>query len=138
MCDLSAMYVLSFGRLLWVVCDVSVLFGTCQALLTMKYHVIFKGRKTGVYSTWMECSHQVFGFLGNLHKSYGTKEEAEEALAMFQKLEQGVEDDARPRLDAVNKEKEVKVEGVNLSVKDVILCLLVVLVVFQWYLLYKL
>jgi hypothetical protein len=54
-----------------------------NAVLHMKFYVVFKSRKTGVYDTWMECESQVSGYSRNLHKSYGNRQEAEEALAWF-------------------------------------------------------
>lgn len=46
-----------------------------------KYYVVWKGRKTGVFTTWQECSAQVTGFTGAEYKSF---ENYEAARAAFQ------------------------------------------------------
>lgn len=46
-----------------------------------KYYVVWKGRKTGVFTTWQECSAQVTGFNGAEYKSF---ENYEVAKAAFQ------------------------------------------------------
>ncbi len=46
----------------------------------MKYYVVWKGRKTGLFNTWAECSAQVSGFTGAEYKSFPTRRAAEEAL----------------------------------------------------------
>lgn len=45
-----------------------------------KYYVVWKGRKTGVYTTWAECSTQVTGFNGAEYKSFENREAAEAAF----------------------------------------------------------
>ncbi|WP_059105796.1 ribonuclease H [Shouchella shacheensis] len=45
-----------------------------------KFYVVWKGRKTGIFSTWAECEAQVKGFPGAAFKSFATKGEAEAAL----------------------------------------------------------
>lgn len=44
-----------------------------------KYCVIWKGCKTGVFSTWQECSAQVIGFNEAEYKSFENCEVAEAA-----------------------------------------------------------
>lgn len=46
-----------------------------------KFYVVWKGRKTGVFSTWAECEAQVKGFTGARFKSFATKAEAEKAFS---------------------------------------------------------
>ena len=46
-----------------------------------KYYVVWKGHKTGVFTTWQECSAQVTGFNGAEYKSF---ENYEAANAAFQ------------------------------------------------------
>lgn len=46
-----------------------------------KYYVVWKGRKRGIFTTWAECSDQVKGVIGARYKSFGTRREAEAALA---------------------------------------------------------
>lgn len=45
-----------------------------------KYYVVWKGRKTGVFSTWDEASAQVMGFTGAEYKSFESLEEARRAF----------------------------------------------------------
>ncbi|MEK0195264.1 MAG: ribonuclease H [Oscillatoriales cyanobacterium] len=49
-------------------------------MVSKKYYAVFKGRKTGIFSSWQECEEQITGFSGALYKSFKTKGEAEEAL----------------------------------------------------------
>lgn len=44
-----------------------------------KFYVVWKGRKTGVFNTWQECSAQVTGFYGAEYKSFENREAAEAA-----------------------------------------------------------
>jgi ribonuclease HI len=41
-----------------------------------KYYVVWKGRKTGIFTTWEECSAQVTGFNGAEYKSFENREAA--------------------------------------------------------------
>ena len=45
-----------------------------------KFYVVWKGRKLGIFDTWEECDAQVKGFAGAEHKSFESREEAEQAL----------------------------------------------------------
>lgn len=45
-----------------------------------KYYVVWKGRKTGVFSSWAECEAQVKGYVGAEYKAFGTLKEAETAF----------------------------------------------------------
>ncbi|MDM9582808.1 viroplasmin family protein [Nostoc sp. GT001] len=47
-----------------------------------KYYAVFKGRKTGIFTSWEECEEQINGFSGALYKSFKTREEAEAALEL--------------------------------------------------------
>ena len=51
-----------------------------------KYYVVWKGKETGVFSTWAECSEQIKGFQGAVYKSF-------ESLAMAEKAFRGDSDD---------------------------------------------
>lgn len=46
-----------------------------------KYYVVWKGRKTGVFSSWSEAEAQVKGFNGAEFKSFEGLEEAKQAFA---------------------------------------------------------
>jgi len=45
-----------------------------------KYYVVWKGKKTGIFTTWSECEAQVKGFTGAQFKSFETREAAERAF----------------------------------------------------------
>ncbi len=45
-----------------------------------KFYVVWKGRKTGIFYTWQECSAQVTGFAGAEYKSFENQEAAEAAF----------------------------------------------------------
>ncbi len=45
-----------------------------------KYYVVWKGKKTGVFTSWAECKKQIDGFEGAQYKSFVDKKEAEVAL----------------------------------------------------------
>ena len=49
-------------------------------MVKQKYYVVWKGRKTGIFTTWETCEKQVKGFVGAEYKAFGTKQEAEAAL----------------------------------------------------------
>jgi ribonuclease HI len=42
-----------------------------------KFYVIWKGHKTGVFSTWETCKKQILNFKGAQYKSFTSKKEAE-------------------------------------------------------------
>lgn len=44
-----------------------------------KYYVVWRGRKTGIFTSWAECEKQVKGFVAAEYKSFGTLKEAETA-----------------------------------------------------------
>ncbi|MFK7803324.1 MAG: viroplasmin family protein [Anaerolineae bacterium] len=45
-----------------------------------KYYVVWKGRETGIFTTWPECKSLVDGFTDARYKSFPTLEEAESAF----------------------------------------------------------
>ena len=45
-----------------------------------KFYVVWKGRKTGVFSSWEKCAAQVQGFTGAQYKSFTSRLAAEQAL----------------------------------------------------------
>ena len=45
-----------------------------------KFYVVWKGRKTGVFSTWEACAAQVHGFTGAQYKSFPSRSAAEQAF----------------------------------------------------------
>jgi ribonuclease HI len=46
-----------------------------------KYYAVWKGRRTGIFTSWAECEKQVKGFAGAEFKAFETLKEAETALA---------------------------------------------------------
>lgn len=44
-----------------------------------KYYVVWKGRKTGIFTTWAECERQVKGFVGAQYKAFEHESDAESA-----------------------------------------------------------
>ena len=42
-----------------------------------KYYVVWKGRKTGIFSNWNDCKEQIYQFEGAQYKSFKTLLEAE-------------------------------------------------------------
>ncbi len=48
--------------------------------LKTKYYVVWKGRKTGIFSSWEACAAQVQGFAGARYKSFTNRLAAEQAF----------------------------------------------------------
>jgi ribonuclease HI len=46
-----------------------------------KYYVVWKGRKTGIFTDWEACAAQVSGFPGAQYKAFETPREAERAFS---------------------------------------------------------
>ena len=46
----------------------------------MKFYVVWKGRKTGIFITWEECAEQVKGFAGAEYKAFESRATAERAF----------------------------------------------------------
>ncbi len=44
-----------------------------------KYYVVWKGKKTGIFSSWDNCKKQITGFVGAEYKAFIDKDEAEKA-----------------------------------------------------------
>jgi ribonuclease HI len=45
-----------------------------------KYYVVWKGRRTGVFSDWSDCREQIAGFPAAEYKAFETRSAAEEAF----------------------------------------------------------
>jgi len=45
-----------------------------------KFYVVWKGRKTGIFSSWEACAAQVQGFAGARYKSFASRLAAEQAF----------------------------------------------------------
>lgn len=50
------------------------------AMPKQKFYVVWKGRQTGIFSTWDECKRQVDAFAGAEYKSFETRALAENAF----------------------------------------------------------
>lgn len=46
-----------------------------------KYYVVWKGRRTGIFSSWSECEAQVKGYAGAEYKAFQSRREAERAFS---------------------------------------------------------
>jgi ribonuclease HI len=51
-------------------------------MTSKKYYAVFKGRKTGIFTSWTDCEEQIHGFSGALYKSFKSRGEAEAALGL--------------------------------------------------------
>ncbi|ROW07367.1 hypothetical protein VMCG_03830 [Cytospora schulzeri] len=73
------------------VAEASSLFGAAAAALSTlptsspssKFYAVATGRKPGVYLTWRECEAQVRGFVGARYKSFASRDDAVEFLAVY-------------------------------------------------------
>lgn len=54
--------------------------------MAKKYYVVWKGRETGIFTTWDQCKAQVDGFAGARFKSFPTIEDAELAFGSKSQL----------------------------------------------------
>jgi ribonuclease HI len=54
-----------------------------------RYYVVWKGRKRGIFTSWIECERQVKGFVGAEYKAYDSLPEAETALKSGYKTQRG-------------------------------------------------
>jgi ribonuclease HI len=54
-----------------------------------KYYVVWKGRKTGIFTSWAECEAQVKGFVGAEFKSFASRAEAEAAFRSTYQAQKG-------------------------------------------------
>ncbi len=67
-----------------------------------KYYVVWKGRKTGIFTVWAECEKQVKGFVGAQFKAFETSREAEAAfLANYEDYKGKVSSDGKWRLASI-------------------------------------
>ncbi len=61
-----------------------------------KYYVVWKGRKTGIFTVWAECEKQVKGFVGAQFKAFEANKEAEAAfLANYEDYKGKVSSDGK-------------------------------------------
>lgn len=49
--------------------------------MAKKFYVVWKGRKTGIFTDWASCKEQVDSFAGAKYKSFKSKQEAEAAYS---------------------------------------------------------
>jgi len=70
-----------------------------------KFYVVWKGRETGVFSSWDDCKAQTNGFDGAVFKSFESKELAEEAYKNSSQLYVGQQKKVVPKLSASELER---------------------------------
>ncbi len=63
-----------------------------------KFYAVWKGRQTGIFSTWEECKQQVHGYPGARYESFKTRLEAKRALEREAKRPSGKADSTPPGL----------------------------------------
>ncbi len=80
--------------------------------MAKKYYVVWKGRETGIFTTWAQCKAQVDSFSGASFKSFPTLEEAESAFGSTSKLK-------APKTKAKAGEKTNKLKSVPLSQEQI-------------------
>ena len=51
-----------------------------KSMSKQKFYVVWKGRKTGIFTSWADCEKQVKGYVGAEYKAFGSRAEAERAL----------------------------------------------------------
>jgi len=49
-------------------------------MVKAKFYVVWKGRRTGIYTTWEACADQVKGFTGAKYKAFANRAAAEKAF----------------------------------------------------------
>ena len=54
-----------------------------------KYYVVWKGRKTGIFTVWADCEKQVKGFDGAQFKAFDSSKEAEAAFLTKYEVHEG-------------------------------------------------
>lgn len=69
-----------------------------------KYYVVWKGKETGIFSSWAVCKKMVEGFEGAQYKSFADKNEAEKAFKKSFNDYKGL-DTKTKKLSAAEKEK---------------------------------
>jgi ribonuclease HI len=68
-----------------------------------KYYVVWKGRRTGIFSNWGECEAQVKGYAGAEYKAFESRREAEHAYSSSYAEHQGKASSRQRWLFAVEK-----------------------------------
>ena len=74
-----------------------------------KYYVVWKGRKTGIFTSWAECEKQVKGFVAAEYKAFGSLKEAETAYKSKYEAYKG-------RSSTLGKWKDASVKPVRPSI----------------------
>lgn len=80
--------------------------------MTKKYYVVWKGRETGIFTTWAQCKLLVDGFTGARFKSFPTLDEAEAAFGKNSTLK-------APKIKAKIVKKASKLKSVPLSQEQI-------------------
>lgn len=78
----------------------------------VKYYVVWKGAKPGVYDTWKSCEAQVKGFPDARYKSFPTRKEAEKAFS------ESAHSHVRPRASGPKKAAHTSSHEYHRIIKD--------------------
>jgi ribonuclease HI len=68
-----------------------------------KYYVVWKGRRTGIFSSWAECEAAIKGYPGAEYKAFESRAEAERALGAGYEQYKGKPASSQRWLFAVDK-----------------------------------
>jgi ribonuclease HI len=85
-----------------------------------KYYVVWKGRKTGIFTTWEECSKQVRGYYNAKYKSFESKAEADKAFRSSYEIYLG-KYHSRPnqeRLPSIEKPSQKRLFAADKPIRD--------------------
>ncbi|KAK8672887.1 hypothetical protein V6N13_111244 [Hibiscus sabdariffa] len=66
-----------------------------QKMKIEKYYVVFHGKKTGIYRSWIECAHMIIGVKGSRFESFESESDAKDALYKYQRKEVEAENDIK-------------------------------------------
>ncbi|MCL9776293.1 ribonuclease H family protein [Vibrio methylphosphonaticus] len=83
--------------------------------MAKKYYVVWKGRETGIFTTWADCKAQVDKFTGAKFKSFQTLAEAEQAFGS-----NGATGNSTTRARATAAKTNTKAKAKPLSQQDIV------------------
>ena len=93
--------------------------------LQMNFYAVYKGRRSGVYSSWRNCQEQVNGYSNNNYEGFETLEEAHQNYSNFLNAIEGVPHEI-PAHEVI---PEVPNEVRGSRIKDSVIIVLVVVIV---------
>jgi len=110
----------------------------------MPWYVVFRGRRPGVYSDWVNCQAQVSGYSHSSYQKYGTMDEAMHAFQTFVLAQHGFQQNSQDESSSSYKNEGFKLMNAdkaeqkknNVTWRDVLLLLqiiaLVVVAIVIW------